>query len=525
MTPLGHGRYIPVRTLDTTGPVPLWLAFDANLGEWRALRWLRGDDRHDSSHNASFEAEAAALTAIRHANVVTLHDKGRDAHGAWLVLDAPVGGDIGARLEQIGPLTPRQVTEVAWAAANALSAVHAAGFAHLDVRPSHLFIDFQGVVRLGGFSFSVKGGPQSNDLDALGLTLYALASGHIAPNRAGMRLSTLPATLVELIRATDAPPGQVVLPDRIRDLAEAQLGELDEDPFDTPTMAEALKLPTIRVPGSTGTPAPAPVRTPIHIGRTEAPPTGTPGGQLRRPATAEPNRYATPAPTERGQTPLGDRNAIATLKAHTRDAFPVTIEAPMPDRLFDDDGVGSRAQLEEAAVPLPIAPTPRPVPADTGSPVDLTRNVFIGLFAFLLLAGGVAIGFGHNTVNSARMDAMGYRARWFQEMASELTLIDEIRELGGGSESLSTAWTAFESAPEAEKTAAAGAYVDQLNAVWAATPKGSRSAGLDQRVRGVSKARKEFERSVAVWDLSTQHGLGALAFTLGVAPGPAAAPP
>ena len=84
-------------------------------------------------------AEARALAAIRHPNVVELRDCIEDGEGPTaLVLERLRGPTLEAVAAEHGPLPWPWVAELLAALARALTAVHAAGFLHLDVKPANV---------------------------------------------------------------------------------------------------------------------------------------------------------------------------------------------------------------------------------------------------------------------------------------------------------------------------------------------------------------------------------------------------
>lgn len=96
--------------------------------------------------------EAQTLARLRHPNIIAVHDLGRARGFTYLVQELILGETLAERMH----------TEVSWGAllklfiqaGRGLAAVHAAGIAHGDVKPSNILVDCDGQVRLIDFGFS-----------------------------------------------------------------------------------------------------------------------------------------------------------------------------------------------------------------------------------------------------------------------------------------------------------------------------------------------------------------------------------
>ena len=72
-----------------------------------------------------------------------------DAAGYWfLVMEYIEGRNLGALIQDYGPLSVEVATEYLRQAAEGVAAVHAAGFVHRDIKPSNFIVEWTGQVRL-----------------------------------------------------------------------------------------------------------------------------------------------------------------------------------------------------------------------------------------------------------------------------------------------------------------------------------------------------------------------------------------
>ncbi|MFE3498829.1 serine/threonine-protein kinase [Kitasatospora sp. NPDC059160] len=340
------GRFELVERLGGGGMGLVWRARDTLLEREVALKEVRPPDPADLAGDPGAAAvlrervlrEARSLARLNHPHVVTIHhivDRPEYPH-PWLVMELVTGGSLHERLAR-GPMTPLEAARLGRGVLSALSAAHAAGIQHRDVKPGNVLLRPDGTPVLTDFGIAalseapsltttgaligspeyiaperVRGeeGNPASDLWSLGLMLYVAVEGQ-HPLRRATTLATLAAVLDEPVPAPvrSGPLGPVLAALLVRDTAaRPDAWQLDRQLADAEVAAaaeaQAGAVGTVRLlpPAAATATATGPTAT-----ATAPPPTG----------------YATGHPTGQAYGPP------QTLGQEPRDATP----PPRPGRL------------------------------------------------------------------------------------------------------------------------------------------------------------------------------------------------
>jgi eukaryotic-like serine/threonine-protein kinase len=129
---------------------------------------------------ARFKREAHAAAALNHLGIVTVYDAGTDGATRFIVMEYVRGRSLAQILRDERPLEPARAARIAAAVADALSAAHAAGIVHRDVKPGNVMVADDGAVKVLDFGIA-------RSEDAATITQTALVLGtapYMSPEQA-----------------------------------------------------------------------------------------------------------------------------------------------------------------------------------------------------------------------------------------------------------------------------------------------------------------------------------------------------
>ena len=155
-------RYDVQRELGRGGMGRVLVARDRKLDRDVAIKVItaRADD---PTRAARLIREARAAGALAHPNIVAVHDVGSAKTGPYIVQELLRGETLRERLRR-GPLLLDEALDLAAQLARGLSAAHAAGVVHRDVKPENVFVTSEGWVKILDFGIAtLRREPQGPD--------------------------------------------------------------------------------------------------------------------------------------------------------------------------------------------------------------------------------------------------------------------------------------------------------------------------------------------------------------------------
>ncbi|MGY1770271.1 serine/threonine-protein kinase [Blastococcus sp. SYSU D00813] len=155
------GRYEITSPIATGGMGEVWRARDRVLDREVAAKVLRSEFTGDPSFVARFRNEARHTAALSHPNIASVYDYGEadDERNpgqrlAFLVMELVEGQPLVTILHEEGRLPVDWTLHVLGQSADGLSAAHAAGVVHRDIKPGNLIVRPDGVVKLTDFGIA-----------------------------------------------------------------------------------------------------------------------------------------------------------------------------------------------------------------------------------------------------------------------------------------------------------------------------------------------------------------------------------
>jgi serine/threonine-protein kinase len=266
--PIGAiAHYNLLERLDPSGPGDLFRARDTHHGRTVAIRLLPADLTPGTSDREGMVAQARALMALSHPNVITLFDAGEQERRVFIAFEFLRGQAL--RSEMSGrAMNPRRAVELAIQITDAVAEAHAAGFVHGGLSPDSVMVTAKGHAKIPTFHLASQVGfdpsrgestlhdydsPEEargeaaddrSDIYSIGAVLYEMLTtrrphhrGAAAPSAANARV---PRELDAIVLKTLAPnpssryQSAVVLASELRALAalldQRELVEDEETP-------------------------------------------------------------------------------------------------------------------------------------------------------------------------------------------------------------------------------------------------------------------------------------------------------
>ena len=201
-------RYELLESVGRGGFGVVWRACDTLLQRHVAVKeihipgFLSEQDRADLREKVLKEARAAAR--LDHPNAVTVFDVIDDDGHPVIVMELVEAPNLSELVARHGPLSPEEAARIGLEVLEVLTAAHARGIVHRDVKPGNVMVSDSGRVRLGDFGVAAilddptvstsgavtgspaymapeqatnKGALPESDLWSLGATMYFAVEG------------------------------------------------------------------------------------------------------------------------------------------------------------------------------------------------------------------------------------------------------------------------------------------------------------------------------------------------------------
>ncbi len=147
-------RYRLVTALGTGASSHVYLADDVTLHRWVAIKVLHPALAGDTAFLKRFRAEAQAVAALNHPNILQVHDWGEEDGVPYLVLEFLAGGSLRQVYDTGVLLSPEQAARIGIEAAAGLDYAHRRGLVHRDIKPANLLLDADRRLRIADFGLA-----------------------------------------------------------------------------------------------------------------------------------------------------------------------------------------------------------------------------------------------------------------------------------------------------------------------------------------------------------------------------------
>jgi YVTN family beta-propeller protein len=310
MTPRQFGYYELHALIGVGGMGEVWRARDTRRDRWVAIKLLPESLSHDAEFLGRFRRESHVAAQLREPHIIPIHDYGEIDGRLFIDMRLVDGRDLGDVLAR-GPLPPARAVLLLGQVADALTAAHADGLVHRDVKPSNILVTDSDFVYVVDFGIARSVGSTRTSLTITGATVGTL--DYMAPERfthqpldGRVDVYSLACVLAECLTATrpfhgrdlpallyahlncDPPrPSQLVdgVPLAIDDVVARGMAKRADDRFATPTdlisaaraALESAPAPVVRAPETVRTalsPSGAPVDRGARTGEPISPPSG-----------------------------------------------------------------------------------------------------------------------------------------------------------------------------------------------------------------------------------------------------------
>src|SRR6266545_5000829 len=155
--------YEIVGPLGAGGMGEVWIAKDLRLQRKVAIKILPTELTRQPARVARFQREARAASALNHPNVCTIYAVGETPDGHHFIAMELVEGVTLRRRLADGRLRPQDALDITIKIASALTAAHAAGIVHRDMKPENIILRADRIVKVLDFGLAKLTAPGTNE--------------------------------------------------------------------------------------------------------------------------------------------------------------------------------------------------------------------------------------------------------------------------------------------------------------------------------------------------------------------------
>jgi serine/threonine protein kinase len=202
LEPLGHG-----------GMAQVYRAYHPQLDRYVAIKVLRSDLVEEEEFLVRFRREAQAVAALRHANIVQVHDFDveEELDIYYMVMELLEGDTLKARMDEYRARGERistgEMLRITLDTLEGLAYAHSEGVIHRDIKPANIMLTKRGQAVITDFGIAqIIGGTQFTVSGALMGTLSYMAPEQGLEGRTGVTSDIYSIGIVLYEMLTGRPP-------------------------------------------------------------------------------------------------------------------------------------------------------------------------------------------------------------------------------------------------------------------------------------------------------------------------------
>ncbi len=201
------GRYKVESRIAKGGMATVYRALDTRLDRLVAIKVMHQLYADDDEFVARFIREAKSAARLSNPNVVAVFDQGDDKGHVFLAMEYVPGRTLRDLLRERGRLSPQEALSLLAPVLSALSAAHAAGLVHRDVKPENVLLSDDGRVKVADFGLAraIAGRTATSATTLIGTVAY-LAPEQVTRGIADPRSDVYAAGIVLFEMLTGRPP-------------------------------------------------------------------------------------------------------------------------------------------------------------------------------------------------------------------------------------------------------------------------------------------------------------------------------
>jgi serine/threonine protein kinase len=273
------GGYQIEAVVGAGGMATVCRAFQPQLERWVAVKILTSTEAGNTAFLRRFQREAKAIAALRHPNILTIHDYGEEEGLGYIVMEYVSGGTLKELLNG-EPMTWKEVATLILPVARAMAYAHSRRILHCDLKPANILLyrqdwpllaDFglfqmRGTPDTGGFGL-VTGTPayvspeqltgekvgRKSDIYSLGVVLYEMLTGRLpfqATSTSSMMLQRLlePPLPMTLFNSQIEPELEKAVFKALARDPQERYSDMDAMETALSNLAQDIVIPTIPPP-------------------------------------------------------------------------------------------------------------------------------------------------------------------------------------------------------------------------------------------------------------------------------------